>query len=170
MPDTFYAMKHFIQVIDKRAAYPPLGLLTIASLLPEEWLKKIVDLNVNDLNTKELEWADYVFLSAMNVQEESVREIIEKCKQIGVKIVAGGTLFTHEHERFPDIDHFVLNEAEITLPLFLEDLKQGAPNPVYQTTEFADVTESPLPFFELVNMDDYIYAIIQYSRGCPYML
>ncbi|MCH7964342.1 MAG: B12-binding domain-containing radical SAM protein [Bacteroidetes bacterium] len=169
MPDTFYAMKHFIHVIGKRAAYPPLGLLTIASLLPEEWSKKIVDLNVNDLNTKELEWADYVFLSAMNVQEESVREIVEKCKQVGVKIVAGGTLFTQEHERFPDIDHFVLNEAEITLPLFLEDLKQGAPNPVYQTTEFADVTESPLPFFELVNMDDYIYAIIQYSRGCPYM-
>ncbi|MCH8942960.1 MAG: B12-binding domain-containing radical SAM protein [Bacteroidetes bacterium] len=169
MPDTFYAMKHFIQVIGKKAAYPPLGLLTIASLLPEEWSKKLVDINVTALSTKDLEWADFVFLSAMNVQEESVREIVELCKRTGVKIVAGGPLFTHEHERFPTIDHFILNEAEITLPLFLEDLKQGTPQPIYKTNEFADVALSPLPAFELVNMDQYIYSIVQYSRGCPYM-
>ena len=169
MPDTFYAMKHFIQVIGKKAAYPPLGLLTIAQLIPEEWSKKIVDLNVRELTDQDLDWTDYVFLSAMNVQEESVREIVEQCQQAEVKIVAGGSLFTHEYERFPTIDYFVLNEAEITLPLFLEDLKQGKPQHTYLTKEFADVTQSPLPAFELVDMDDYIYSIIQYSRGCPYM-
>ncbi len=168
MPDTFYAMKHFIHVIGKKAAYPPLGLLTIASLLPEKWSKKLVDMNVDALSTKELEWADFVFLSAMNVQEESVREIVEQCRRAKVKIVAGGPLFTHEYERFSAIDHFVLNEAEITLPLFLEDLKQGKPQPIYKTNEFADITTSPLPAFELVNMDQYIYSIVQYSRGCPY--
>lgn len=169
MPDTFYSMKHFTYVIGKKAAYPPLSLMTVASLLPEEWSKKLVDMNLAALRMKDLEWADFIFISAMNVQEESVREIVEQCKQASVKIVAGGPLFTHEYMRFPTIDYFVLNEAEITLPLFLEDLKQGIPQPIYKTNEFADITLSPLPAFELVNMDQYIYSIVQYSRGCPYM-
>lgn len=169
MPDTFYAMKHFTKVIGKKAAYPPLGLLTIASLLPKEWNKKLVDLNIEDLKNDKLEWADYVFLSAMNVQELSVKEITEKCKNADVKVIAGGPLFAHEHERFSNIEHFILNEAEITLPLFLEDLKNDNTKPIYQTKEFADVTKSPLPAFELANMDEYVYSIVQYSRGCPYM-
>lgn len=169
MPDTFYAMKHFIEVVGKKATYPPLGLLTVASLLPEEWSKRLVDMNLTPLTSGDLRWADYVFLSAMNVQEQSVRRIIEQCRQAGVTIVAGGPLFTHEYQRFPGIDHFVLNEAEITLPLFLEDLRRGTPQPLYQTSDFADVTRSPLPSFELVDMDQYIYSIVQYSRGCPYM-
>lgn len=169
MPDTFYAMKHFIHVTGKRGTYPPLGLLTVASLLPDDWSKKLVDLNVADLCNDDLKWANFVFLSAMNVQEESVREIINTCKNAGVKIVAGGTLFTHEHERFPEIDHFVLNEAEKNLPVFLNDFKQGSLQPIYETSEFADVTLSPLPAFDLVNMDHYIFSIVQFSRGCPFM-
>lgn len=169
MPDTFYAMKHFMKVVDKKAAYPPLGLLTVASMLPADWEKKLVDLNVCSLTDNDLSWADYVFLSAMNVQEESAREIIQRCKKVGVKIVAGGTLFTHEHYRFPDVDHFVLNEAEITLPQFLADMKCGKEKPVYQTSEFADVTATPLPSFDLIDKNDYLYDIVQYSRGCPYM-
>jgi radical SAM superfamily enzyme YgiQ (UPF0313 family) len=169
MPDTFYAMKHFMKVVNKKAAYPPLGLLTVASLLPKSWEKKLVDLNVKPLDKDELFWADYVFISAMNVQEESVGEVIKKCREAGVKIVAGGTLFTHEYYRFPDVDHFVLNEAEITLPLFLEDIEKNEPKPIYQTNAFADVTASPPPSLELVNRNDYLYDIVQYSRGCPYM-
>ncbi len=170
MPDTFYAMRHFIDVIGKRAAYPPLGLLTIAAMLPEGWNRRLLDLNVVDtLNPEELAWADYVFLSAMNVQHESVREIVSICREKGVKIVAGGPLFTHEYEGFPEVDHFILNEAEITFPLFLEDLKNGNPKAVYETKQFADITTSPLPAFELADMDNYVYSIVQYSRGCPYM-
>ncbi|MEZ5018420.1 MAG: radical SAM protein [Flavipsychrobacter sp.] len=169
MPDTFYAMKHFMHVVDKKAAYPPLGLLTVASLLPDSWEKRLADLNVAPIKTTDLQWADYVFLSAMNVQEESVGEIVKLCKEVGVKIVAGGTLFTHEHYRFPEIDYFVLNEAEITLPLFLEDLEKGELKPIYRTKEFADVSTSPLPSFDLIDKSEYLYDIIQYSRGCPYM-
>lgn len=169
MPDTFYAMKHFMQVIDKKAAYPPLGLLTVAALLPENWERKLVDLNVNKLEEKDLDWADYVFLSAMNVQEQSVREIMLRCEKAGVKIVAGGSLFTHEYERFPGIEHFVLNEAEITLAPFLKDLENGMAKAVYQSADFADMEASALPAFELVDMSQYLYAIVQYSRGCPYM-
>jgi len=169
MPDTFYALKHFIHVAGKKAAFPPLGLLTVASLLPKHWDKKLVDLNVKSLTDQDLKWADFVFLSAMNVQEESVREILEQCKKTGTKVVAGGPLFTHEYERFDGVDHFILNEAEITLPPFLEDLEAGQPKAIYQSKDFASVTQSPLPMFELIDMKHYLYAIIQYSRGCPYL-
>ncbi len=169
MPDTFYAMKHFMDVVGKKAAYPPLGLLTVASLLPKKWEKKLVDMNVSELTDEDFQWADYVFISAMNVQEHSVREIIIRCKKVGAKIVAGGSLFTHEYLRFPGIEHFVLNEAEITLLPFLHDLEKGEPKHLYQSADFADVEASPLPSFELVDMSRYLYAIVQYSRGCPYM-
>ena len=169
MPDTFYALKHFLKTIGKKASYPPLGLLTIASLLPSDWEKKLIDTNLKPVKEEDLLWADFVFLSAMNVQEKSVNEIVNLCNTLGVKVVAGGPLFTHEFERFKGVDHFILNEAEITLPLFLKDLQNKEAKHIYQTTEFANVELSPLPAFELVNMDDYLYAIVQYSRGCPYM-
>jgi radical SAM superfamily enzyme YgiQ (UPF0313 family) len=169
MPDTFYALKHFTKVIGKKAAFPPLGLLTVASMLPEKWERKLVDLNVKALKDEDIQWADYVFLSAMNVQEESVRQIIDQCKRNKAIIVAGGPLFTHEHDRFEGVDHFVLNEAEITLPPFLQDLAEGTVKPLYQSKDFADVSKTPVPQFNLVDMSKYLYSIIQYSRGCPYL-
>ncbi len=169
MYDSFYAFRHVASLIGKKAAFPPLGLLTVAAMLPENWERRLIDLNVKPLADSDIEWADLVFLSAMNVQEESVRQIIEQCKRKNATIVAGGPLFTHEHERFDGIDHFVLNEAEITLPEFLADLKAGEAKPIYKTHEFADVSKTPLPQMELINMKDYMNAIIQYSRGCPYL-
>lgn len=169
MPDTFYALKHFTKVIGKKAAFPPLGLLTVAAMLPDAWETKLVDMNVAPLKDEAITWADYVFLSAMNVQEESVRAIIKQCKRLGAKIVAGGPLFTHEHERFEGIDYFVLNEAEITLVPFLEDLAAGNPKPIYQSKDFADVSKTPVPRFDLVDISKYVYSIVQYSRGCPYL-
>lgn len=169
MYDSFYAFRHLASLVGKKAAFPPLGLLTVAAMLPQNWERKLVDLNVKKLSDSDIEWADMVFLSAMNVQEESVRQIIAQCKRKNATIVAGGPLFTHEHERFDGVDHFVLNEAEITLPLFLADLEMGQAKPIYKTPEFADVSKTPLPQMDLVNMRDYIFAIIQYSRGCPYL-
>jgi len=169
MPDTFYAMKHLLEMSGRKSAYPPLGLLTVAALLPKEWNRRLIDLNVTKLREKDLRWADLVFLSAMNVQEVSVREIIATCRAAGVKVVAGGSLFTKEYERFEGVDHFILNEAEITLPEFIRDLEAGTAKPLYQTDRFPDITESPLPDFSLVRQRDYLYSIIQYSRGCPFM-
>ncbi len=169
MPDTFYAMHHFMQVVGKKAAYPPLGLLTVAAMLPAEWNKKVIDLNVHSLTDIEIEWADIIMISAMNVQELSVREIIARCRPYGKLLVAGGPLFTHEYERFPEINHFVLNEAELTLPEFLEDMSNNNARRLYQSNLFADTTKTPLPAFELIDMRDYLYAIVQYSRGCPFL-
>ena len=170
MPSTFWTMDHLVEMVGKKASYPPLGLLTVAAMLPREWEKRLVDLNIgNELDDAALAWADYVFIGAMNVQVRSAREVIDRCRKAGVKVVAGGPLFTHEHETFSDVDHFILNEAEITLPLFLADLDAGTPKPLYSTPEFADVHQTPVPLWELADMDKYAYMIVQYSRGCPYM-
>ncbi|OFY65330.1 MAG: B12-binding domain-containing radical SAM protein [Bacteroidetes bacterium RBG_13_43_22] len=168
-PDTYWSFKHALKFISKRASNIPLGLITVASLLPGHWIKKLTDLNVSKLRNKDIIRADYVFISAMNVQIASVRQIISRCRQLNTKIVAGGPLFTEEYEQFAEeIDHLVLNEAEITLPLFLEDLKNGCPGKIYRSEKFADITRSPLPDYSLVKSDKYGSAGIQYSRGCPY--
>ncbi len=125
-PDTFWSFKHALKFVRKKAGAPPLGLLTVAAMLPAEWEKRLVDLNVTNLTEEDLAWADYVFVSAMIVQRESARAVIHRCKTAGVKVVAGGPLFTMEHEQFPDVDHFVLNEAELTLAPFLRDLATGS--------------------------------------------
>jgi radical SAM superfamily enzyme YgiQ (UPF0313 family) len=167
-PDTFWSFKHALRFISKKAGQPPLGLLTVASLLPVEWEKRLVDLNLTAIATEDLRWADYVFLGGMSVQAESARAVIARCNEVGTKVVAGGPLFTARHEEFQGVDHFILNEAEITLPPFLEDLRRGQPKHVYATDEWADLTTTPLPMWELIDRRQYATMNIQYSRGCPF--
>ncbi len=167
-PDTFWSFKHALKFIHKKASFPPLGLLTVATMLPKEWEKRLVDVNATKLTDKDLKWADYAFFSSMVVQRKSAHQLIKRCKEAGVKIVAGGPLFTSEHEQFKDVDHFVLNEAEITLAPFLEDLENGCAKPVYKTPEFADIRETPAPLWELADLKKYASMSIQYTRGCPY--
>jgi radical SAM superfamily enzyme YgiQ (UPF0313 family) len=167
-PATFWSFKHALKFISKKASNVPLGLITVASLLPDSWNRKLTDLNVSRLRDKDIVWADYVFISAMSIQLDSVKQIIERCRQLNARMVAGGPLFTEEYEQFPEIDHLVLNEAEITLPLFIEDLKNGRPKKIYQSDEFADITKSPLPVYSLLKSGNYATAGIQYSRGCPF--
>jgi len=167
-PDTFWSFKHALKFILKKASSPPLGLLTVAAMLPDMWEKKMIDMNVETLLDEHLGWADLVFISAMSVQKESVKEVIARSKAAGVRIVAGGPLFTTEYEIFPDVDHLVLNEAEITLPRFLDDLAKNRAGRLYSTDEWADIRKTPLPLWRLVNMRRYATINIQYSRGCPY--
>jgi len=167
-PDTFWSFKHALRFVSKRAGQPPLGLLTVASLLPAEWVKRLVDLNLSALDAGDLRWADYVFLGGMSVQAESARAVIARCNEVGTKVVAGGPLFTAHHEEFPGVDHFVLNEAEITLPPFLEDLRRGQPKRLYTTDQWADMATTPLPMWELIDRRQYATMNVQYSRGCPY--
>ncbi|MCX6302809.1 MAG: B12-binding domain-containing radical SAM protein [Bacteroidia bacterium] len=167
-PVTFWSFKHALKFISKKASNVPLGLITIASLLPDCWDKKLTDLNVTSLKDKDIKWADYVFISAMSIQLASVKQIVERCKQLNAKMVAGGPLFTEEYEQYTEIDHLVLNEAEITLPLFIEDLKNGRPKKIYQSDKFADITKTPLPDYSLLKSGAYATAGIQYSRGCPF--
>jgi len=167
-PDTFWGFKHALKIISKKAAYPPLGLLTVAAMLPDEWEKKLVDMNVTSLNDEDLKWADYVFISAMVVQKNSVKEVIARSKKFNTKIVAGGPLFTTGYEEFEGVDHFVLGEAEITLLPFLEDLENGRAQHIYTSDERPDITKTPIPLWSLINMKKYASMNIQYSRGCPF--
>jgi radical SAM superfamily enzyme YgiQ (UPF0313 family) len=167
-PDTFWSFKHALKFIRKKAGAPPLGLLTVAAMLPSRWEKRLVDLNVTELTEEHLTWADYIFISAMVVQRESARAVIKRCKTAGVKLVAGGPLFTMEHERFPDVDYFVLNEAEETLTPFLRDQEQGRARRVYTSDEFPDIHQTPVPLWGLVNFRHYETINIQFSRGCPF--
>ena len=167
-PNTFWSFKHALKFIRKKASSPPLGLLTVAAMLPPKWPKHLVDANVTKLTEKDLTWADCAFISGMTVQRESAFQIITRCKEADLKVVAGGPLFTIEHEQFEGVDHFVLNEAELTLPVFLADMEQGRAKHVYATPDFADIHKTPVPLWELVDMDQYVAMSIQFSRGCPY--
>jgi radical SAM superfamily enzyme YgiQ (UPF0313 family) len=167
-PDTFWSFRNAMKFIDRKASFPPLGLLTVAAMLPGPWEKKLVDMNVRLLADEDLKWADYVFISAMTIQRPSAREVIDRCRRLGVKTVAGGPLFTSCHDDFPEVDHLVLGEGEITLPLFLEDLQRGAPRRVYAADGWAQLKETPPPLWDLVKMKDYAAMNIQYGRGCPF--
>jgi radical SAM superfamily enzyme YgiQ (UPF0313 family) len=167
-PDTFWSFKHALRFIHKKASAPPLGLLTIAAMLPKNWNMRLVDMNVRNITEKELSWADYVFLSAMVVQRASARQVIARCKEAGVKVVAGGPLFTFESDQFDEVDHLVLNEAELTLPPFLADLESGSARHLYATDEFPDIQQTPPPMWELIDFSNYDTMSIQFSRGCPF--
>ena len=168
-PDSFWSFKHVMRFISKKATVPPLGLITVSAMLPKTWKKKLVDMNVSVLHKGDIIWADYVFISAMYIQKESVDKVIEECLKYEARIIAGGPLFTQEFENYPQIDHFILNEAEITLPLFLNDLNSGKlPDRIYKTDEFADITQTPVPDFHLLSAKDYVTMNIQVSRGCPF--
>ena len=167
-PDTFWSFKHALKFVMKKSSSPPLGLLTVAAMLPAAWEKRLVDMNVSKLKPADLAWADMVLISAMAVQRDSVMDILPKIKAAGKIIVAGGPLFTAEPEAYPDVDHLILNEAEITLPLFLSDLGRGKPQPIYATDEFADLTKTPVPLWELIDLRYYDSLSLQFTRGCPF--
>ena len=167
-PDTFWSFKYALNFIHKRSAFPPLGLLTVAALLPDEFQKRLVDVNVECLTDDYLSWADLVFIGGMAVQRDSAKQIIARCKSKGLKVVAGGPLFTSEPEEFGEVDHLVLDEAELTLPPFLEDLKNGHPKKTYRASGFCDLHNTPIPSWGLVNTKRYASMTIQFSRGCPF--
>ena len=167
-PDTFWSFKHALKFINKQAGNPPLGLLTIASMLPVEWEKKLVDTNVQTLSRADIEWADWVMISAMVVQRASAHKLIERCKTAGKTIIAGGPLFSSEYQSFPLVDHFVLDEGEITLPMLLQDFAKGSLQRIYQSNEHPDLSMTPVPAWELLKLDRYATMNLQFSRGCPF--
>ena len=167
-PITFWSFHHALKFVGKKATDPPLGLLTVAAMLPQEWQLKLVDLNVSVLRDRQLHWADYVFLTGMNVHLNSMKAVIERCNQMRTKVVLGGPLCTLDKWEFDGVDHFVLNEAETTLPEFIEDLKKGTAKQVYRSDGFPDLAQTPVPLWRLVNMNLYSSMTMQYSRGCPF--
>lgn len=167
-PATFWSFKHALKFIRKRASLPPLGLLTIASILPPSWQKRLIDVNVSRLSDDDLAWADVVLVSAMVAQRSSAQELIGRCKAAGKIVIAGGPLFSMERDEFPTVDHFILREAETILPEFLRDFEQGCARRVYSSDVFPDLRKTPPPAWELADLNRYATMCVQFSRGCPF--
>ncbi|MBI4327590.1 MAG: B12-binding domain-containing radical SAM protein [Chloroflexi bacterium] len=167
-PDTFWSFKHVLRFVSKKSAIPPLGLLTVAAMLPKEWSLKLVDLNVERLRDEDLAWADWILISAMIVHKESVHEIAARCRLLGKPILAGGPLFTTGHEEFPEIRHFVLGEAEEVMPRVIRDLENGRLERCYKPSGFPDIAQAPIPRWDLINLRHYVTMSVQFSRGCPF--
>ena len=167
-PDTFWSFRHVLRFVGKRSAFPPLGLLTVAALLPASWELKLLDCNVAPLADRDIEWADWVFLSGMIVHREDARAIARRCAAAGKPVVAGGPLFTTGHEDFPEIGHFVLGEAEDVMAELVGDMIAGRVKRRYRSGAFPDVRASPIPRWDLIDMRHYVTMPVQFSRGCPF--
>ena len=167
-PDTFWSFKHVLDFVAKRAAFPPLGLLTVAAMLPADWELKAIDMNVTALTDRDIAWADWIMLSAMIVHRDPVREIAQRCAALGRPVIAGGPLFTTGHRDFPEISHFVLGEAEGIIDEVVADMRLGRVKATYRAASLPDLRSTPVPRWDLVDLRRYVTMPVQFSRGCPF--
>ena len=167
-PDTYWSFRHALKFEGKRAAFPPLGLITISAMLPKDWDRRLVDMNVENLSPADIEWADIVMVSAMIVQNESLERVVELCREMGTKVVVGGPYVSTSADRMPDADHIFIGEAEATVPEFINDLDLGIARRVYKADERPSLAVTPVPDFSLIDLRHYSAMSVQYSRGCPF--
>ena len=167
-PPTFWSFEGALKFIGKKSSEPPLGLLTVAALLPPQWEVRLIDLNVRPLEDRDIEWADLVFLSGMSVQRSSFTEAARRCRELNKRVVAGGPLITMEPESRELVDHYVLGEAESILPELIRDAEAGELKRSYAADGYPDLTDSPIPRWELLDLSAYANLSLQYSRGCPF--
>lgn len=167
-PETYWSFRHTLEFVGKKAAFPPLGLLTVSALLPKTWECRLVDMNVEPLKESDLEWADMVFLSAMIVQKESLNEVIKICKKFGKRVAVGGPYVSTSADLVPDADFVFIGEAETTLPEFIRDYENGSFKRIYQATERPSLLLTPVPDFHLIDINQYTSMNVQFSRGCPF--
>ncbi|HVC00105.1 MAG TPA: radical SAM protein [Candidatus Dormibacteraeota bacterium] len=167
-PDTYWSFKHALPFVGKRSAYPPLGLITIAPLLPKHWQKRLVDTNVRPLTDADIAWADIVLVSGMLVQKKPMLEILERCRRRGVKTVVGGPITSSVDELGRYTDHIVIGEAEEIIPTLVADIEAGQAKPVYRAHALPSMEKTPLPEVGLISPKYYSGMAIQYSRGCPF--
>jgi radical SAM superfamily enzyme YgiQ (UPF0313 family) len=167
-PDTYWSFRHALPFEGKRCAFPPLGLMTVSTLLPPSWERRLVDLNVERLRSSDIEWADMVMVTAMLVQKESLKRVVRRCKALGKRVVVGGPYVSTTLEELAEADHIFLGEAETTVPQFVADLAQGTAKRTYQAEEKPPLSITPVADFQLADMKKYSAMCVQYSRGCPF--
>ncbi len=169
-PPTFWSYEKILELVDRKVLLPPLGLVTVAAILPQEWEFKLVDRNIRPVSEEEWEWADLVIFSAMIVQKEDLLDQIREAKRRGKSVAVGGPYPTSvPHEVEPaGADFLILDEGEITLPMFIEAIERGETSGVFRTQEKPSVTDTPVPRFDLLELDAYDSMSVQFSRGCPF--
>ncbi|MBX3744907.1 MAG: DUF4070 domain-containing protein [Verrucomicrobiae bacterium] len=167
-PETFWSFQHVLHLVAKRSSYPPLGLLTVAALLPRKWVLRLVDANVRALRDEDILWADYVLISGMIVHRAAVREIAVRCRDLGRPAIGGGPLFAPGSGTIPEIPHVVVGEAEEVMASVVADMEQGAVRPEYRAGGRPDLSRVPIPRWDLIDFRDYVTMAVQFSRGCPF--
>ena len=167
-PDTYWSFKHALKFLGKRAAQPPLGLMTVAALLPSHRKKRLIDTNVEKLRDRDLKWADVVMVSGMHIQREPLVAIVERCRALGLRTVVGGPIASSLSAAELRADHVVIGEAESLIGELARDLEQDTAKPIYEAAERPDMETSPLPDLSLIKMRRYSTMTVQYSRGCPF--
>jgi radical SAM superfamily enzyme YgiQ (UPF0313 family) len=167
-PHGYWNYRETCELIGARYPAAPLGLLTVAALLPRHWEVRLLDLNVRDLDLGLIDWADVVMSGGMVTQQASLLSLIELVHGRGKRLVIGGQDATSQPELYAAADHLVLDEGEMTIPPFVEDFESGRARRIYRSAEKPDLTESPVPRFDLLELDRYLHVGVQFSRGCPF--
>ncbi len=170
-PKSFWSFEKTLALLDRKAMLPPLGLVTVAAILPQEWNFKLVDRNIRQITAAEWDWADLVILSAMIVQKEDLLAQIQEAKRRGKRVAVGGPYPTALPQEVTDVgaDYLILDEGEITLPLFIDAISRGESSGIFRSGgEKPDVTKTPIPRFDLLEFDAYAEMSVQFSRGCPF--
>ena len=179
-PPTFWSFEGVLSLVGRKALLPPLGLATVAALLPEEWEFRLIDRNVSEVSDEDFDWADIVLLSGMIVQRDDCTYLIEEAGRRGKPVVVGGPYATSVPQDFIDAgaDYLVVDEGEITIPIFLEHIAQhglskrakGAGPVIFSAGERKpEVSTSPVPRFDLFDFSAYDGMCVQFSRGCPFL-
>ncbi len=169
-PQSFWSFEKALELVDRQALLPPLGLITVAAILPQEWEFKLADRNVRDVTEAEWDWAQLVILSGMIVQKEDMLVHIREAKLRGKSVAVGGPYATALPHELKEVgtDFLILDEGEITLPMFVEAIDRGDTEGIFRATEKPDVTTTPIPRFDLLDFGAYDNLSVQFSRGCPF--
>ena len=166
--NTYWSYKYTFRLVGKKSAMPPLGLITLAALIPEGYQLKLVDMNVSSLEDEDILWSDAVMISAMHVQQNSFHKVVNSCNRLGRTVIAGGPYASSDYEKINGVDHFVLGEVEDIIADFLTDLNSGNARKVYVVNKRPDISRTVIPRFDLLDLSSYATMSIQYSRGCPF--
>ena len=156
------------ELLDARYPSPPLGLITVAAMLPREWEIQLIDRNIEELDISLWEWADLIMVGSMLPQQRDAIQLIREARQRGKTVVVGGPDPSGSPHVYREASHLVLGEAELTLPRFLEDWENDSAKSEYTATGFAEMSTSPVPRFDLLQLEKYLHVGIQWSRGCPF--
>ncbi|MGL5804425.1 MAG: B12-binding domain-containing radical SAM protein [Xenococcaceae cyanobacterium] len=167
-PQSFWSFEKALALAGKKSLIPPLGLITVAAILPQEWEFKLVDRNIREITESEWDWAELVIISGMIVQKEDLLVQIQEAKKRDKRVAVGGPYPTALPHEIVGADYLILNEGEITLPMFVEAIERGELQGKFTTTEFADVSTTPIPRYDLLNLNVYDNMSVQFSRGCPF--
>ena len=167
-PESYWSGSRALPFARRRSLLPPLGLITVAAMLPAGWPCRLMDLNIERLRDRDLIWADLVMLSGMTVQSPSLKEVLRRCRRLGVRTVVGGPHATSSPEDVNLADYLVLGEGEELVPRLASDLAAGCARPVYRETRKPDLDLTPVPRYDLLKIRAYHQMSVQFSRGCPY--